>query len=519
MTQAQLLIVNTAATMLRMGLTVALGLLTTRIIYQQLGEIAFGAYLTAIGVMSVLMIVVDSLSSSAQRYLAHAMGAQDSSRIASIAGSFVTLAGFGTLATGVLGVLGAGWIADMIQASDDIKRVLPATVVWVIVGVALNVLQAPYRSYMIAKQSIILVTAFEVLDSIATFAAAALLLALSSHSIVDLSFYTFLLRLVPTVATIGFCWLRYPELRPRRPTEVREHLRFASWIAAGVTAWRLRTQGVQIAMNAIAGPAASAAYGVSLQLAMYQNNLSFAVYRAARPATIAAHGRKSMNHIQRIALGASKVMGIGNLLLAIPLLFETQGLLSLWLNIDEASPDMVAMARAVVLWISLRDLTIGHEMAVHATGRIARHETYVLTIDALALGLGSAAVYLLGSPPLLVYAVLLGVIAQTMMRVVLFSRAVGTTASGWFYEVFARYLLVSAISAAIVATIVATLPASPARIALVVAASTASTMLAAYKLGLNEDERHQFRSVARAIGGRIVAFHSKRADQSNGGST
>jgi O-antigen/teichoic acid export membrane protein len=518
MTQAQLLIVNTAATMLRMGLTVVLGLLTTRIAYQQLGEVAFGVYLTAIGVTSVLMVVVDSLSSSAQRYLAHAMGAKDTPRIASIAGSFVTLAGLGTIITAALGVLASPWIADGIQASDDVKRVLPAAVAWVIAGVALNVLQAPYRSYMIAKQSIVLVTAFEVLDSVATFAAAALLFALPSHSIVDLSFYTFLLRLIPTVATIGLCWVRFPEVLPRRPTEVREHLRFASWIAMGVTAWRLRTQGVQIAMNVIAGPIASAAYGVSLQLAMYQNNLSFAVYRAARPATIAAHGRKSMDHIRRIALGASKVMGMGNLLLAIPLLSETPGLLTLWLDIDEASPDMVAMARAVVLWISLRDLTIGHEMAVHATGRIARHETYVLTIDALALGLGCAAVYYWGSPPLLVYAVLLGVVAQTVMRVGLFSRAVGTTAMGWFYEVFSRYLLVAAISATIAATIVATMPASIGRIVLVVGACTVSTMLAAYKLGLNDDERGQFRSVARAIGGKITAFRAKRADHSKGGS-
>jgi hypothetical protein len=88
---------------------------------------------------------------------------------------------------------------------------------------------------------------------------------------------------------------------------------------------------------------------------------------------------------------------------------------------------------------------------------------------------------------------------------------------GWTRDVFARYLLVAAISSTLAATIVATLPASNARIALVVGVCSITTLIAAYKLGLNDDERNQFRAAAHSLGGRIASFRAKLADTPNGG--
>jgi hypothetical protein len=256
---------------------------------------------------------------------------------------------------------------------------------------------------------------------------------------------------------------------------------------AGLFGWKLRTQGVQVLINMLAGAIETANYSVCAQIAMYQNSVSFAIYRAIRPATITAQGRGDANQVRRLSLGASKAMGLANLLITVPLWFETATLLRLW--IGEAPESMVTMVHLLVAWISVRDLTIGHEMAVHGSGRVGPHESMNLAFDVSALALGGVAVAW-GAPAwALVAAVLCGVIGQAAVRVLFFGGPSNATPAQWCSEVLARYLGVLALSGGVALALVSVMPPVPQRCLVLFACVTVTTLVGVLTIGLTSAER------------------------------
>jgi O-antigen/teichoic acid export membrane protein len=487
MSQSNLLLVNIAATFARMGATVAVGLWTTRIAYRELGTEGFGAYSAAVGLIAFVMLLGDALSSSAQRHMAFAIGAGDDAKVRSATGTAVTVMLLLAAATGISVALVAPWLAEPLKASAPVKALLPTALAWIGVATAVTLAETPFRAYLVARQSIVLLSFFELLDAAARCAAAGLLLAAAGATIADYARWACWCGAVPSIGVITYCLLRLPATRPGPITGLRELTGFASWMLVGLFAWKLRTQGVQVLINLVAGAIETANYSVCMQLAMYQNSVSFAIYRAIRPALITAQGRGDASQVRRLSLGSSKAMGLVNLLITVPLWFETPTLLRMW--IGESPDSMVTMVRLLIAWISVRDLTIGHEMAVHGSGRVGAHESMNLSFDGLALLVGGLAVSW-GAPAwALVAAVLGSVVCQAAGRVVFFGRAANATAAAWCAEVLARYLAVLAVSGAVAAAIVSTTPASPQRCLALFACATIATLVAGITIGLTSDER------------------------------
>ncbi|MGL4513272.1 MAG: lipopolysaccharide biosynthesis protein [Lacipirellulaceae bacterium] len=489
MSQSSLLLLNIGTTFARMGVTVLMGLWTTRIAYRELGADGFGAYAAALGLVAFVMLLGDALSSSAQRHIAFALGAEDRDGVRATTGSVVSLM---LLLASLLGggiVFASYWLAAPLVAPTPIKELLPAAVAWIGGATAITLAEAPFRAYLIARQSIVLVSLFELMEGVAKLFAAALLLVFAQATIADYARWACLSAAVPSTVLVSYCLVRHPMTRPGRIANLGQLSGFASWMLAGLFGWKLRTQGVQVLVNLLAGAVQTASYSVCMQIAMYQNSVSFAIYRAIRPATIAAHGRQAGDQVRRLSLGASKAMGLANLLITVPLWFETRTLLELW--IGDAPDSMVTMVRLLVAWISVRDLTIGHEMAVHGTGKVALHETLNLSLDVVALGLGAAAVAQ-GAPAwTLVAAVLCAVVGQTAVRVLLFGSAAHATPADWLREVVGRYAATLAFGGVVAATVVASMAPSPTRCLVTLGCATVATVVGIVTVGLTKEERKQ----------------------------
>ncbi|QDV72318.1 lipopolysaccharide biosynthesis protein [Botrimarina mediterranea] len=489
MNQANLLLLNTGATFARMAASVVLGLWTTRIAYQELGREGFGAYAAALAVVMLLPVLLEAFSSSAQRHIAYAIGAADADEVHKVSGTFVTLSLAAAAVFAAVIFTAAPLLSAPLQAAPPHADRLSAALVWIGVMTSFVIAQAPYRSYLIARQSIALLTGFEMLESIARFGAAAMLLWKVGPTIVDYARYTTIAVGIPTMFVLAWCTIRYSACRPTTPTRVGLIAAMGAWITLGLAGWKLRTQGVQVAINTLYGAAETASYNVGLQLALYQNNLSSAVYRAVRPATISAQGRGKTQHVRQLAISSSKLISIGTLIAAGPLLFETRTILTYW--IGEAPDDMVTMARLLVGWIALKDLSIGHLTAIHADGRVARHEALVLGIDLVALTAGCAAA-ISGAPVwVLPMAAMLAVIGHGVMRVMLYSDVAALTPRDWASSVLAPWASVAAGVAIVSALLIGLLEPTVTRLVLVVAGTALVSAFMTYIVVFDAEERRR----------------------------
>lgn len=487
--QANLLLLNTGATFARMAASVVLGLWTTRIAYQELGRDGFGAYAAALAVVLMLPILIEAFSASAQRHMAHAIGAADPAEVRAVSGTFVTMSLAAALLLAAVVMAAAPWLAEPLKAEPPHSGRLPAALAWIGVMTAFVLVQTPYRSYLIAKQSIALLTGFELLESIARVAAAATLFSYSQPTIIDYARNTALAVAALTVALAVWCTYRYPVTRPGRLTRVGLISAMGLWIIVSQLGWKIRTQGIQVAINTLVGAAATASYSICLQLALYQHNLSAAVYRAVRPALVVAQGRGTNDHVRQLALSSSKLISIGTLVAAAPLLFETRTILTYW--IGEAPDEMVMMTRWLVAWVSIKDLTIGHLTAVHASGNVALHEIFYLSFDVLALVVGCIAV--LGGAPAWSFpcAVFFTIIGYSIATVTQFADAAHMTPGDWARSVLKPYVAVATIVGLVTAMLVATIEPSLGRLVLVLVVTPLVVALTAYAVGFDDEERRR----------------------------
>ncbi len=501
MNQANLLLLNTGATFTRMAASVVLGLWTTRIAYQELGRDGFGAYAAALAVVLMLPIIIEAFSNSAQRHMAYAIGAADPDEVRAVSGTFVTMA---SLAAGLLITLvvtTAPMLAMPLQANPPHAAHLPAALSWISVMTAFVVAQSPFRSYLIAKQSIALLTGFEMLESMGRVAAAATLFLYSPPTIIDYARNTALAVAIPTLLLAAYCMHHFPVTRPGRLTRVGLIAAMGLWMMVSQLGWKIRTQGIQIAINTLVGAAATASYSVCLQLALYQHNLSAAVYRAVRPALVVAQGRGTRDHVRQLAISSSKLISIGTLVAAAPLLFETRAVLTYW--IGEAPDEMILMIRWLVAWVTIKDLTIGHLTAVHASGKVATHELTFLGFDLLALGAGSLAVWY-GAPAWsFPCAVFFSILGYTAVTIKLFADAAHMTPREWALWVLRPYLQVATIVGFVTAVLVNSLEPSTWRLGLVLVVTPIVVVLAAYALGLDEEERRRLGDAFNAVARRL----------------
>jgi O-antigen/teichoic acid export membrane protein len=499
--QANLLLLNTGATVTRMAASVVLGLWTTRIAYQELGRDGFGAYAAALAVVVMLPILIEAFSASAQRHMAHAIGAADAAEVRAVSATFVTMSLAGAMLLAVVVVAAAPWLAEPLKAEPPHTGRLPAAMAWIGVMTAFVLAQTPYRSYLIAKQSIALLTVYEMLESFARVAAAASLFYYAQPTIIDYARNTALAVAALTVALAVWCTCRYPVTRPGRLTRVGLIAGMGLWIIVSQLGWKIRTHGIQVAINTLVGAAATASYSVSLQLALYQHSLSASVYRAVRPALVSAQGRGTHNHVRQLAVSLSKLISIGTLIASVPLFFETRAILTYW--IGDATDEMVMMTRWIVAWMSIKDLTLGHITAVHASGRVALHEVLFSSFDVLALVVGCLAVWY-GAPAWsFPCAVFFSIIGYSVVTVTLFADVARLTPAQWARLILAPYVAVATIVGLVTAVLVATIEPSLGRLVLVVMVTPLVVALAAYAVGFDDEERRRLGDAFGAVMRRV----------------
>ena len=498
MSQANLLLLNIGATLCRMGATIFIGLWTTRIVYQALGKEGFGVYATIWAFAMLLTLGVDAIGAAVQRHVAFAIGQEDQSKVRSLVGTAVTLNMAFALLISTVSFFGAPLLLSLIEAGKDHQPFLVQAIRWAGGLAAFMTLQAPYKSYLTARQSIFVINLYEFIESVSRLLAALYLAGMAIPTIAAYAKVTCVAIAVPTLVFAALCTWIFPATRPGKPDATREISQFGFWLFIGVLGWKIRTQGAQIVINKLCGPAATAAYNVSLQLAMYQNNLTMAINRAVRPAIVTSRGNNNTSRYRALTLGSSKILCLTTLFFALPMLFETRTILNMWLG--EAPELMVIMVRLALIWMSFKDLTAGHTMAIHAGGRVAKHEIVIAVIDAVALAVAGSLIYFRGDQAWVVpVAVTIGVITQCLFKVIVFGKEASSELGDWLRQVVARYAVTFFLGYLVVMGIHSFIPASFERLMLVLVAVTLTNCGCIWWIGFDQAERRYVRTLVAGI--------------------
>lgn len=507
MRQSTRLIVNTAVTYARMGLSVGFGLATTRIALSTLGEDDFGLLATLGASGALLLMLSEALTSSAQRHIAFEIGRGDHDTLRRV---FNTAAAIFAAMALVIALVGAAlWplLRSIITIPPGREPAAMWTFLLTVGAFVAMVIATPWRGFLLARQSLVLIAIYDLAHTILGFIAVLVLLVLPGDALITYAWLLLGVRVVSECSVVLLSIAAHPDCRPRPWLAARSQIRriamFAGWTLFVQAALRLRVQGTTILVNFFYGTAATAAYGLASQVGGYQNQIGAAVWRAVRPAMATIEARGAASGVNVLTLVSSKYLMLLTLFFLIPIELEMALVLDLWLA--EVPPYTRSITSLVLIWTALNWASMGHQMAIEAKGDLSRYAMLMAVFDVAVLLTQVAVLATLpkepsGRPvidPWILPAITIAIMAaQNVARAWYVGRALGLGLRPWLTQVILPTALVGVIGGAAALGPYLLLPPTPWRILATGAAFAIAAVPAIWLLAMRAWEREHFLRVA-----------------------
>lgn len=376
-TANQRIVRNTLFLYIRMGLVLIVSLFTTRIVLQSLGVEDYGIYNAISGFVSMFAFLNTSMSNGIQRFYNFSLGRETYYSVKDVYNSAiriqVLLAVVLVLLLESIGV----WYMHT-KMVIPIERFKTAMIVFQLslISLLIIVLQIPYSAAIMAYEKMDYYAYVSIFDVMAKLGVA---YAIKSSSEDRLLLYGLLSMLVSVLGF--FFYYIYAKTRFKDLVFVfrvkkqlfRPMLSFSGWNVFGSFAYMLKNQGVNLLLNFFFGPIVNAARGVSSMVMSAVHGFQTNVVVAFRPQVVQSYAGGNYARVKQLFYSLSKISFVLMSILSIPIIFEVDSILHLWLG--DTIPDYSSIFTILVLVnMVISSLNTPISQVVHATGKMRNYQ-------------------------------------------------------------------------------------------------------------------------------------------------
>ena len=405
-----------------MGVMMLIGLITYRVILRALGVTDYGVYSAVGGVVTLFMLVMNTVASAVTRYITVGLGKGDPERLKTIFGtSLAVMAGFCLVIILLTETAGAWYLHHKMVIPPgrmDAAAVVLHTSLLVLV---INLLGIPFTADINAHEHMGAYAWISILEAVLKLAVAAAVWYSSADKLVVYAWMLVLGTLLARSAYAAYALWRFPESRLPWKADVplvREMGAFAGWNFLGSGAYMLNTQGVNQLMNLFFGVGMNAARGVADKVEQVVRQFATNIALALNPALTKAYVGGNKEYAFELVCKGSKYYFWILWVLAIPFFTDADTILRLWLGDDV--PAQAAFFTKLTLLCFVIDFTpCTLNVLVQAGGRIRRYYLWTSLVASLAFPITYVA-YRLGAPGWSGYVAFIGIYllkSVVMMRV------------------------------------------------------------------------------------------------------
>ena len=487
---------NTMVLYVRMIVMMIISFFTARITLNALGVTDYGINNVVGGLVSMFSLISSSLSASTSRFLTFGLGEGDNEKLKKIFSTSVNihiiLAIIVVLAVESIGV----WFLNN-KMNIPPERMEAAN--WVlqcsVVVFAISLFSVPYNSAIIAHEKM---TAFAYMT---IFDAATRLIIIGG-----VYFYQGDKLILFALMLMGQTFLRqsiYWIYCRRKFEECTYHwtidkdltksmFSFAGWSFIGCTAVLLKDQGVNVAINLFAGPAINAARGIAIQVNSIMGQFTGGFLAAVSPQITKNYASGNLNRVYDLIFYGSRFSYYLFLFLSIPVLFEIEKVLQIWLG--QVPDHTVLFTRLIIVMTLLEFPTYYLITAQSATGKIKNYQIVVGGILMLNLPV-SYLLLKMGAFPesTLIACIVIEQLCQ-VARICFLYRQIQFPVMTFIKKVYLNLLFVTLISLSLPFICYHYMDATWLRLFIVVALALISSAFSIYYVGLSAAERVKMRT-------------------------
>lgn len=366
---------NTMALYIRMGFTMIISFFTTRIVLQVLGVDDYGLNNLVGSVVSLLSFINGSMGTAVQRFYSIEIGKNNKERLSKVFGTGLYLHVIVACITVFIAEIFAFFFLDKLNIPHE--RLFAAQCVFQIsiLTLALNIINVPFAALLRAREEFSKTAVIDIIQAILRLLILYLLCHISYDKLITFSLLNFTISLY-YLGSITWLARKYKECRTTMCKDrqlIKEMIKFVSLLLVTVLASLFRDNGIVIFINLFFGLAINAAYAVAIQVMHLVSTFVANFKQSVVPQLMAAYGANDLDKMNKLVNIGTKTTFILMLIISLPLIFESQSILNLWLKTPpQHASELVVLA---LINVNISSFTYFMYQGVHATGHITKQQT------------------------------------------------------------------------------------------------------------------------------------------------
>lgn len=487
---------NTVVLYVRMLFVLLANLYISRIVLSNLGVVDYGIYNVIGGLVAMFSILSGSLSAAISRFMTFELGKGNKERLCNVFSSAVSIQIVMAIVVSILAEIIGVWFLNC-KMTIPTERLEAAN--WVlhcsVMTFVINLISVPYNAAIIAHEHMktfayvgILEVALKVVVSLYLFVV-----------VFDaLKYYAIALVIVALIIRLiyGFyCSRHFEECRYKfsiNSSILKEMGAFAGWNFIGSSSAMCMEHGVNMVINVFSGPALNAARGVGHQVSTALSQFASNFMIALNPQITKTYAIGDSEYLMKLLFRGSRFSFYLLLILSLPLLLETEYVMTIWLG---SVPDhAINFARLFIVFVLSQSISSPLITVMLATGKIRDYQILVGGLQMLNLPISYILLKIGYFPEITVIVAIILSQCCLFARIVMLHKMINLSRSKFLFYVCGNTIIVGILSLLLPLLLHSFMSYGIFRFIFVTLLSVISTSITIYFVGCNEVERQFVRS-------------------------
>ena len=376
-----------------------INIFSVRYVLKGLGVVDYGVFNVVAGLVTMFGSLSSIIASSTQRFYSYAIGEGKEEKVSDVFSASLNIYSLLAISIFLIGEIIGVWFINT-QADIPIDRMSSAN--WVfhftMVTFVIGLITSPFSSLIFAYERMNVFSVISVSECVLKFLLAYSLVSIASDHLVFYGIGLLVIQIGLFIAYLITSRKGGGEFHYKRKVEkglYGKMLTFSGWTLFSSAAGIGISQLVTMITNVFFGPLVNAARAIAFQVNTAMNSFTGNIIVALRPPMIKQYAEGNYEKVKRYFNFSNKAVFYSLLLVLLPIFFEMETVLKLWLDVDD--PQTVLFCRLILVYALILSLNNPISIIIQATGNIRAYSTYV-EIPTLLCFPATWGLYALGMP-------------------------------------------------------------------------------------------------------------------------
>lgn len=370
---------NTAFLYVRMLFVMLINIFSVRFVLKGLGVVDYGVFHVVAGLVTMFTSVSHVIASATQRFHSYAIGEGREDKVSDVFTASFNMYALMAITVLVVGEAVGVWFINT-QADIPVDRMVAAN--WVfqfsVISLVIGLMTAPFSALIFAYERMHVFSIISVTECVLKFLLALSLLRISGDHLIIYGIGLLTIRVLHfTAYFILSCYGggKYHYKRHIEKSLYKQMLSFSGWTLFSSSASIGISQLITMITNVFFGPVVNAARAIAFHVNSSMNSFTNNIIIAIRPPMIKYYAKGRHDTVKTYFNFSNKAVFYSLLFILLPIFFEMEIVLKLWLDVSDAQT--VMFCRLILIYTLILSLNNPISIIIQATGNIRAYSTYV----------------------------------------------------------------------------------------------------------------------------------------------